>query len=43
LHLASHFGKSSSTHSYGYEISNDFSNCFASYNLNSESLVQYAG
>jgi len=48
LHLASHFGKSSSTHSWRYEISSDFRHvektwCFASYNLNSGSLVQYAG
>jgi len=43
LHLASHFGKSSSNHSYGYYVSNDLPNCIASYNLNSGSLVQFAG
>ena len=43
LHLTSHFTKSSSNHSYGYDISDDLANCFASYTLNSGSLVQYAG
>ena len=43
LHLASHFGKSSSNHSYGYDSSNDLPNCFASYTENSGSLMNYAG
>ncbi len=42
-HLASHFGKSFSNHSYRYDFSNDLSNCFASYRPNSGSLVNYAG
>jgi hypothetical protein len=42
-HLPSHFGKSFSNHSYGYDISNDLPNCFASYTANSGSLVKYAG
>ncbi len=32
LHLALHFGRSSSIHSYRYASSNDRPNCFASYN-----------
>jgi len=43
LHLALHFGKSSSNHSYGYGISNDLPNCFASYTVNSGSLMNYPG
>ncbi len=42
-HLASHFGKFFSTHSYRYDFSNNLPNCFASYSANSESLVNYAG
>jgi len=42
-HLTSHFGKSFSGHSYRYDRSNDLPNCFASYCVNSGSLVQYAG
>ncbi|MEE8339506.1 MAG: hypothetical protein V3R56_05135 [Xanthomonadales bacterium] len=42
-HLASHFGKSFSNHSYRYDFSNDLPNCFASYSANSGSLVNYAG
>jgi len=43
VHLASHFARSFSNHSYGYGISNDRANCFTSYPVNSGSLVQYAG
>jgi hypothetical protein len=43
LHLASHFARSFSNHSYRYGLSNDRTNCFASYTVNSGSLVQYAG
>jgi len=43
LHLASHFGKSFSNHSYRYDFSNDLPNFFASYSANSGSLVNYAG
>jgi len=43
LHLASHFGKFFSTHSYRYDFSNNLPNCFASYGANSGSLVNYAG
>ena len=42
LHLASHFGRSFSDHSQGYDVSNDLPNCFASYTANSGSLVKYA-
>ena len=42
-YLPSHFCKSFSNHSYGYDISNDLPNCFASYTANSGSLVNYAG
>ncbi len=42
-HLASHFGKSFSNHSYRYVFSNDLPNCFASYSANSGSSVNYAG
>ena len=42
-HLASHFGKSFSDHSQGYDLSNDFPNCFASYAAIPGSLVNYAG
>ena len=42
-YLTSHFVKSSSNHSYGYDISDDLPNCFASYNVNPESLVNYWG
>ena len=42
-HLASHFGKSFSNHSYRYDFSNDLPICFASYSANSGSLVNYAG
>ena len=42
-HLASHFGKFLSTHSYRYDFSDNFPNCFASYSANSGSLVNYAG
>ncbi len=42
-HLASHFGKSFSTHSYRYDFSDDLPNCFASYCPNSGSLMNYAG
>ena len=42
-HLASHFGKSFSNHSYRYDFSNDLPNCFAGYSTNSGSLVKYAG
>ena len=42
-YLASHFGKSFSNHSYGYDVSNDLPNCFTSYALNSESLMNYSG
>jgi hypothetical protein len=43
VYLPSHFGKSFSNHSYGYDISNDLPNCFASYSANSGFLVNYAG
>jgi len=43
LHLASHFGKSSSNHSYSYDISNDLPNCIASYTVKSGSLMNYWG
>jgi len=42
-HLASQFGKSSSNHSYGYDISDDLPNCFTSYTVNSGSLMNYSG
>jgi hypothetical protein len=42
LHLASHFGRSFSNHSYRYASSNDQPNCFASYNANSGSFMHYA-
>ena len=42
-HLASHFGRSSSNHSWRYASSNDQPNCFASYCVNSGSLVKYSG
>ncbi len=42
-HLASHFGKSFSNHSYRYDFSNDLPNFFASYSATSGSLVNYAG
>jgi len=43
LHLASHFSRSFSIHSYGNASSNDRPNCFASYIANSGSFMQYAG
>ena len=42
-YLTSHFVKSFSNHSYGYDLSNDLPNCFASYTVNSGSLMNYAG
>ena len=42
-HLASQFGKSFSNHSYRYDFSNDLPSCFASYCVNSGSLVNYEG
>jgi hypothetical protein len=42
-HLPLYFGKSFSNHSYGYDLSNDLPNCFASYAANSGSLVNDAG
>jgi len=43
LHLASHFARSFSIHSYCYGFSNDQANCIASYTANSGSFMQYAG
>ncbi len=40
-HLASHFVRSFSNHSYRYAFSNDRTNCFASYSANSGSLMKY--
>jgi len=42
-HLASHFGKTFSNHSYRYDCSNDSPNCFASYSANPGSLVKCPG
>jgi hypothetical protein len=42
-HLALHFGRSSSNHSYRYAFSNDHPNCFASCTANSGSFMKYAG
>ena len=42
-HLASHFGRSLSNHSYRYALSNDRPNCFASYSANSGSLMKCSG
>ncbi len=42
-HLASHFGRSFSNHSYRYDSSNDRPNCFASYSANPGSLVKCPG
>jgi len=42
-YLASHFGKSFSSHSYCYDYSNDSPNCFASCTVNSRALVHYVG
>ena len=36
-------GKSLSSHSYRYDLSNDFPNCFASYSTNSGSLMKCSG
>ena len=43
LHLASHFGKSSANHSCGYDLPDDFPNCFASYTVISGSLMNDSG
>jgi hypothetical protein len=43
VHLASHFGRSLSNHSYGYALSNDQPNCFASYTAILESFMNYPG
>jgi hypothetical protein len=42
-HLASHFGKSSSNRSDGYDFENDLPNCIASSAVNSGSLMKYSG
>ncbi len=41
--LASHFGRSPLTRSYGYGPAGDRPNCLARFALNPEPLVQYAG
>ncbi len=42
-HLALHFGRSFSNHSYRYAFSNEQPNCCASYSANSGSLMKYPG
>ncbi len=42
-HLASHFGRPSSNHSWRYGSSNDQPSCFASYSANPGSLVKCPG
>jgi len=42
-HLASHFGRSFSNHSYRYAFSNDQPNCIASYSAKSGSLMKCPG
>jgi hypothetical protein len=41
--LASHFDRSPLNHSYGYASAGDRPNCFASFSLNSDPFMQYAG
>jgi hypothetical protein len=44
--LASHFNRSPFirfTHSYGYASAGDRANCFASFSLNSDPFMHYAG
>jgi len=41
--LASHFDRSPLNHSYGNAPAGDRPNCFASFSLNSDPFMQYAG
>jgi hypothetical protein len=41
--LASHFARSPLSHSYGYGSAADRTNCLASFALNPEPFVKYAG
>jgi len=41
--LTSHFDRSPLNHSYGYASAGDHPNCFASFSLNSDPFMQYAG
>jgi len=41
--LASQFDRSPLNHSYGYASAGDRPNCFASFSLNSDPFMQYAG
>jgi len=41
--LASHFDRSPLNYSYSYASAGDRSNCFASFSLNSDPFMQYAG
>jgi len=43
LRLVAPLCRSFSKHGYGYAFSNDQSNCFASYTVNSTSWVKHAG